>query len=169
MLKSRICPGHALTDKREAPNHKLSRHITGRRRGKRTVALAMAPIAAAAITLGGLVITAPGASAATACVNRTFSESNTYQPCVVDEQVLLNDLRYARAPGPNQLLTVDGYYGPRTESDAAAFIEYWDELDFDPTQTTPTTWWWLCVVAHDNYGFHGTYWQNAGCGAYANQ
>jgi len=45
-------------------------------------------------------------------VERTFGESNTYQQCVRDEQILLNDLWYVGAAGPNQLLTVDGYYGP---------------------------------------------------------
>lgn len=36
-------------------------------------------------------------------------DENTHEACVLDEQVLLNDLRHNRVRGPNQVLTTDGY------------------------------------------------------------
>ena len=60
-------------------------------------------VIALATALTGVAIAAPGASAATLCVERTFGESNTYQQCVRDEQILLNDLRSVGAAGPGGL------------------------------------------------------------------
>ncbi len=118
-------------------------------------------VVALAVALTGAAILVPGASAATPCVDRTFGPSNTYQPCVRDEQILLNDLWYGQDPGPNQLLTVDGYYGPRTASDVLAFNEHSEVFNAGRT-TIPTTWAVLC--GEDNFwGFHGIYWHDAGC------
>lgn len=130
-----------------------SRLIAGRHFPKISVALAVA--------LTGAAIAASGASAATPCVDRTFGPTNTYQPCVRDEQILLNDLWYDRDPGPNQPLTVDGYYGPHTASDVLAFNSHWEVFNAGST-TIPTTWRLLC--GEDNFwGFHGIYWHDAGC------
>jgi hypothetical protein len=164
MLKNRIRTAHTATIKSETPHRKLPRHITGRRLGKKAVALAMAPTGAAAITLTGLAITAPGASAAGPCINQTFSISDqyTYEQCVAWEQLLLDDLYTVRAPGPNQRLTIDGHYGPHTSDDVAAFNAYYHQR-YGST-TTPATWWLVCNE-DDAHGFHGAYWQDAGCAA----
>jgi hypothetical protein len=135
------------------------RDATGRRAGKVGVAVAVA-LAGTAITLTGTAIAAPGASAATACINQTFGYSNTYQACVLDEQVMLNDLWDAHYPGPNQLLATDGYYGPHTESDVAAYNATWGYTS--GSVTTPDTWYGLCESDYYN-GYHGTYWHDAGC------
>ncbi len=105
-------------------------------------------------------VTAPRTLTATACVDRTFGPGNTYQPCVDDLQVLLNDLWYVQADGPNQLLTTDGYYGRHTASEVASF--HWWHDAVGGRDATPSTWKALC--AEDSiYGFHGAYWVNAGC------
>jgi peptidoglycan hydrolase-like protein with peptidoglycan-binding domain len=133
------------------------RHITVRHVGMIVVALATA--------LTGVAIIAPGASAATLCVEQTFGESNTYQQCVRDEQILLNDLWYSDVAGPNQLLTVDGYYGPHTFSDVEAFQTAYHgspyHLSVDGI-TGPLTWGVLCIVDAAN-GYTGAYWHDAGC------
>ena len=121
-----------------------------------TAALA---IASGTALLPALIPAAP-ASAATACVYLDFGESNTYQPCVRDEQVLLNDLWKAGRAGPNQLLTVDGYYGSHTVSDVKAFQTAY-ALTVDGI-TGPQTWDWLCLVDAE-WGFTGTYYQAVGC------
>ena len=59
---------------------KLMRGVTGRRFGKKAVALAMAPIGVAAVSFAGLAITAPGAYAATGCVTRTSTFFSTKTP-----------------------------------------------------------------------------------------
>ena len=136
-----------------------SRHFACRHFGRIFLTLAVVVIGAA--------IAAPGASAATPCIDRTFNVSNTYQPCVRDEQILLNDLWYVNAIGrPNQLLTTDGYYGSHTASAVTSFMGYWDEQDFSPAITTPVTWRVLCLVTGGDYGFPGTYWRAAGCAYY---
>lgn len=127
-------------------------HITSRYVGIIVVALGTA--------LTGVAIIAPRASAATACIYQTFGESGTHQSCVLDEQVLLNDLRYDHVAGPNQLLTVDGYYGTHTFSDVESFQTAWN-LDVDGI-TGPQTWGQLCEVDYV-HGFTGTYFQDAGC------
>jgi hypothetical protein len=138
------------------------RHITGRHVGMIVLALATA--------LTGVAIIAPGASAATGCVTRTFGESNTYQQCVRDEQVLLNDLWDDGLRGPNQLLTVDGYYGSHTFSDVQAFQLAWHNVPGLPVAlagpvdgiTGPKTWNWLCSIDQANR-FTGIYYHDAGC------
>jgi zinc D-Ala-D-Ala carboxypeptidase len=122
----------------------------------------VASVGAAAVTLTGMVVTAAPASAATGCVTQDFSEAdvNTYEPCVVDEQVLLNDLYNIGFAGPNQLLTVDGYYGPKTFSDVLSF-QVVRNLERDGI-TGPQTWTALCTYDQIE-GFTGLYWQGAGC------
>jgi hypothetical protein len=160
MLNREIRTAHPAAVKRETPHRKISRHAAGRNFGKKAVALAMAPIGAAAITLTGLAATAPGASAATLCVDQTFTYSNTYQVCVDDLQVLLNDLWYSHAAGPDKLIATDGYFGPNTGSDVANFNFVWGRDYIDTA--TPATWYDLCY--EDNaWGYHGTFWHNAGC------
>jgi peptidoglycan hydrolase-like protein with peptidoglycan-binding domain len=129
------------------------RHITGRRIGLIVLALAAALI--------GVAIIAPSASAASGCVTETFGQSNTYQQCVGDEQILLNDLWYAGDTGAvNQLLTVDGYYGSHTVSDVRSFQTAY-LLTVDGV-TGPQTWSKLCQIDR-LYGFTGAYWHDAGC------
>lgn len=118
-------------------------------------------VVALAVALTGAAIMAAGASAATQCVYRTFGPSNTYQPCVRDEQILLNDLWYDHSPGVNQLLATDGYYGPHTASDVASFTRYFDRSD--PTATTDRDTWITLCQTDWNDGFHGSYWQDVGC------
>jgi hypothetical protein len=134
-----------------------SRRI-GQRFGKIVITLAVA--------LTGAAITAPGASAA-ACVQRSFSEGSTGQ-CVLDEQVLLNDLTYHNWPGgPNPTLATDGDYGPKTGAAVAHFncvygIYY--GLTCDIGFTEHPTWSNLCAaVAAAQHGDVGYYWRNAGC------
>ena len=113
-----------------------------------------------ATALTGVAIIAPGASAATGCVTRTFGESNTYQQCVRDEQILLNDLFNVGIPFPNQRFTVDGIYGPRTFSDVVSFQSH-STLHVDGI-TGPQTWQLLCNITGRN-AFRGVYWRDAGC------
>lgn len=129
------------------------RSLARRHLGKIVVTSAVAPTAAG--------ITTPGVSAATTCVHRTFARSNTYQPCVRDLQVLMDDLRYISVLGPNQLLATDGYYGPRTASDVAAFNHHYWGRTLAGT-TTHLTWRGLCRLAL-LFEFHGAYWHRAGC------
>jgi hypothetical protein len=147
-------------------------HITRRLFGKKAFALAVA-LGAAATTLIGLVITTPTASAASLCVNQTLVFSpNTYQSCVRDEQILLNDLWYVDATNASlyvtdQLLTVDGYYGSHTANDVSYFNQYGADISTEYVgETTPATWTVLCRIDF-LYGFHGAYWQDAGCAATA--
>lgn len=136
-----------------ASHRARSRRIAGRQFGTILAALAVALTVAA--------VRASGASAATSCVYRTFGLSSTYQPCVQDEQVLLNDLWSIHVDGPNQRLTTDGYYGNNTANDVAHFNDWW--LGFYPDWITPpVTWHWLCVLTGEN-GFEGAYWHAASC------
>jgi peptidoglycan hydrolase-like protein with peptidoglycan-binding domain len=107
-------------------------------------------------------VTAPRTADASGCVTEDFSEANegTYEPCVADEQILLNDLYGIGVMGPNQRLVVDGYYGPDTTSDVRSFQGAWgDTVD---GITGPQTWDSLCAVDYV-YGFQGVYWHDAGC------
>jgi hypothetical protein len=140
----------SVTDRGGAP-----RHIRGWPIAKIVVAFAVA--------ISAVAIEAPRASASTACVSQTLGPRDTYQPCVRDEQVLLNDLWYVRAPGPSQALTTDGYYGSRTAGDVASFNDYlFLSRGPHPATTTPDTWKWLCL-ADQVYGFVGVDWHGAGC------
>jgi peptidoglycan hydrolase-like protein with peptidoglycan-binding domain len=99
------------------------------------------------------------------CVTEDFSEADEgiYEVCVRDEQVLLNNLWNNYILSNLHELTVDGYYGPSTESDVVMF-----QANFRPEGVTidgitgPQTWWWLC---HENAinGFEGVYWHGVGC------
>ena len=101
------------------------------------------------------------------CVFQTFGPSNTYQKCVQDLQVLLNDLWYIhyRGPedrlGPNQLLATDGIYGPDTTSDVASVNANW-LASVGGDEATPDTWSVVCG-ADKISGFRGVFWHNAGC------
>jgi peptidoglycan hydrolase-like protein with peptidoglycan-binding domain len=126
---------------------------------------------AAAATASATATTAAQAAQAAAspsgCVSETFTENDqyTYELCVSYEQVLLNDIWSVQKKtgdylGVNQQLTVDGYYGPDTTSDVEAFQG--SHGDYVDGWTGPMTWDSLCTAV-DFLGFHGTYWQDAGC------
>jgi peptidoglycan hydrolase-like protein with peptidoglycan-binding domain len=135
------------------------------------VAAALVTLSTTAASAAPMTASAPGhvaapraaaATEATGCVTEDFSEADegTYEPCVLDEQVLLNDVYDAHDVGPNQLLATDGYYGPDTTSDVTSFQKAWD-LEVDGI-TGPQTWDQLCVLDYE-LGYRGTYWHNAGC------
>lgn len=142
-------------------------------------------LAVSAIAIGSAAVftalAATGASAATAakaapahvttpktgividpCVFQTFGYNpDTYQQCVLDLQVLLNDLWSIHYAGPNQLLATDGYYGAHTASDVASDNATWG-LFGSGDEATPDTWAGVCLADKDE-GFQGVYWHNAGC------
>jgi peptidoglycan hydrolase-like protein with peptidoglycan-binding domain len=97
--------------------------------------------------------------AASGCVTEIFSIADEpyYESCVVDEQVLLNNVR--GLPGLHEL-TTDGSYGPLTEADVHQFQT--DVGDTPDGVTGPETWGSLCILNED-YGFTGAYWHGAGC------
>jgi len=103
------------------------------------------------------------------CVTETFTINDEpyYEPCVADEQILLNDIWYFQEKvgiynGVIELLTVDGSYGPDTTSDVEAFQGFYLGGDQVDGKTGPITWDTLCSVDY-NLGYHGTYWNDAGC------
>jgi peptidoglycan hydrolase-like protein with peptidoglycan-binding domain len=156
----------------------------------RTGSLAVSGIAIAAAGVLSLSTTAASAATTTAsapsqatasqavaaapsgCVTEQFSiaDESTYYACVADEQILLNDLWYYQEQHPNhevptylgvnQLLTVDGSYGPDTTSDVRYFQTSWN-LHIDGT-TGKQTWGELCYQDW-LHGYTGTYWHDAGC------
>ena len=110
-------------------------------------------------------VSAPrAADAATGCVTEEFGtwDENTYEQCVRDEQILLNDLHYGLVDGMNDvpLLTVDGYYGPHTYS-TVRFFQGQIDIHVDGI-TGPQTWGALCDIT-GNVGYQGAYWHDAGC------
>jgi peptidoglycan hydrolase-like protein with peptidoglycan-binding domain len=107
-------------------------------------------------------IATPRAAETAGCVTETFdiNDQDTFEQCVAWEQVLLNDLYDVHIPGPNQRLSTDGYYGPKTTSDVKHFQTVWI-LEVDG-MTGPLTWAALCAVDKTN-GFTGVYWHDAGC------
>jgi hypothetical protein len=108
-------------------------------------------------------VTAQRSAADTACVDQTFGYSpDTYQPCVLDLQVLLNDLYRIGFTGPDQLLTTDGYYGIHTAGDVQSFNYNWIPQLAGSDEMGPFSWSALCELDWEN-GFHGAYWQAAGC------
>jgi peptidoglycan hydrolase-like protein with peptidoglycan-binding domain len=135
------------------------------------VAAALVTLSTTAASAATTVASAPGhvtapqaAEAATGCVTIQFGtwDENTYERCVRDEQILLNDLHYGLVDGMNRapLLTVDGYYGPHTYGVVRFF-----QGQIDITQdgiTGPQTWHALCDIA-GNTGYQGVYWHDAGC------
>ncbi len=107
-------------------------------------------------------VTAPSAAeAASGCVTEIFSIADEpyYEPCVLDEQVLLNNLWSKGMPGLYKLAT-DGYYGPLTTGDVEQFQR--DAGDSVDGVTGPETWGSLCIINAGN-GFTGVYWHDAGC------
>jgi peptidoglycan hydrolase-like protein with peptidoglycan-binding domain len=111
----------------------------------------------------GAHVSAPRA-AATGCVTEEFGtwDENTYERCVRDEQILLNDLHYSLVDGMNDvpLLTVDGYYGAHTYS-TVRFFQTRIDIHVDGI-TGPQTWGALCDIT-GNVGYQGAYWHDAGC------
>jgi hypothetical protein len=137
---------------------------------RRWLALAV-PAALAALVVGAApaASAAPGAPAATGCVTRTFDyllDYNTYQPCVLDMQVLLNDLWYKHEVGPNQLLATDGYFGVHTGNDVVSFNLWWNDSPGQLGEMTPVSWSVLCGLDWD-IGDRGAYWHDAGCATLA--
>jgi hypothetical protein len=148
-------------------------------------------VAAALVTLGTTAasaattaasatghVTAPRAAQAAAdpsgCVTENFSQADdgsVKEPCVNYAQILLNDLYYYEEQHPipedrtylgvNQLLTVDGFYGPDTAGVVGFFQKTWDVTPFDQI-LGPKTWDKLCYEDW-LHGYRGTYWQDAGC------
>lgn len=103
------------------------------------------------------------------CVTETFTINDEpyYEPCVADEQILLNDIWNTQEKteiylGVIELLTVDGSYGPDTTSDVEAFQGFYLGGDQVDGKTGPITWDTLCSTDY-NLGYHGTYWNDAGC------
>ena len=109
-------------------------------------------------------VTAPQAAEATGCVAIEFGiwDENTYEQCVRDEQILLNNLYYNSVVYLNQGLKVDGYYGPDTYSDVRSFQTDIPQPAYIDGITGPQTWWWLCHINSAN-GFSGVYCHDAGC------
>jgi peptidoglycan hydrolase-like protein with peptidoglycan-binding domain len=107
-------------------------------------------------------VTAPTVAAASGCVTETFSiaDQGTFERCVRDEQVLLNNIWSKNVvPGLQQLM-VDGLYGSHTRDDVKAFQS--DLLLTVDGETGPQTWWWVCRI-NSNGGDRGVYWHDAGC------
>ena len=129
--------------------------------GTTTVASA-APAAASAPAHVTAQWAAKAAADPSGCVTEDFSEADegTYEPCVRDEQVLLNNLWSVHVLPGLKDLTVDGYYGPDTTSDVYTFQGDL-AITYDGV-TGPQTWWWVCHI-NSNAGFTGTYWHDAGC------
>jgi Putative peptidoglycan binding domain len=134
------------------------------------VLLVLSTTAASAATTSASAaghVTAPQAPAAAGCVTEQFGtwDENTYELCVRDEQVLINDLVYSESSknidlGATGPLTVDGYYGPATGLSVGFFQEFWS-LKVDEI-TGPQTWAKLCYLDWE-WGFRGAYWHDAGC------
>jgi hypothetical protein len=146
------------------------RSIPRSRFGKLVFALAVA-VTAAVIAAPQALASRPGDGGSSACVFQTFKPSSTYQSCVKDEQVLLNDLFVRKIRGPDRQLTTDGLYGPNTSKDVSAFNLAWIPTgnfgdvtvrSFYPD--SPGTWDALCYAIH-HYGLSGgsTYYRAAGC------
>ena len=137
-----------------------SRHLSGRHLGIMAVAVTAA--------LTGVTITAPRASAQEyiECITTYSGPPGSpyyvpYSRCVRDEQILLNDLWHHEGTGDvNQLLAVDGDYGPHTASD----VDYFNAATGQPGGeiTTPYTWGALCFI-DEVYGYTGAYWHDAAC------
>ena len=139
----------------------------------RTLAVTgIAIVAPALLTLSGTAsaatasalghVTAPQAAAAAGCMTQTFGiwDENTYERCVRDEQVLLNDLWYNDHHITNRLLTVDGYYGHNTFNAVVSFQAF-SHIREDGI-TGRDTWDPVCVDDWD-LGYTGFYWHDAGC------
>ena len=130
-----------------------------------TLSTTAASAASATTSASGHVAAQHAAKAvadASGCVTEEFGtwDENTYESCVADEQILLNNLWNVNAGGPDQLLVVDGYYGAHTANDVEAFQAYYG-LAVDGI-TGPQTWESICNINQDK-GFTGVYWHAAGC------
>ena len=103
--------------------------------------------------------------------NFTTADEPFYEPCVADAQILFNDLWYYEEQHPNhehplylgvnQLLAVDGSYGPDTAGVVGFFQASWPPLVVDH-ELGQHTWHQLCYVTW-LHGYRGTYWHDAGC------
>jgi peptidoglycan hydrolase-like protein with peptidoglycan-binding domain len=102
------------------------------------------------------------AEAASGCVTEIFSIADEpyYEPCVLDEQVLLNNLWSKGLPGLYRL-TTDGYYGPLTTGDVAQFQK--DAGDSVDGVTVHTEAWGSLRILNADQRLTGVYWHNAGC------
>lgn len=113
------------------------------------------------------------AAARSGCVAELFTEADEHYSlaCVVDAQILFNDLYTYEQQHPNHdvrtylgvpyLLTVDGSYGPLTTSVVLFFQKAWDVTPFDG-ELGMKTWAQLCLVDYQ-HGYTGPYWHDAGC------
>ena len=126
-----------------------------------TLSTTAASAATSRASAAGHVAARSAPDAASGCVTEIFSIADEpyYEPCVLDEQVLLNNLWSKGLPGLHDL-TTDASYGPLTEADVTQFQR--DVGDSVDGVTGPETWGSLCIL-NAGYGFEGTYWHNAGC------
>lgn len=140
------------------------RHAT-----KLVVALSVG-LGGTATALAGTTLAAPAATASTPCVYQTIGINNTYQRCVVDLQILLNNpiLKDGAGWGYTQRLAVDGYYGPETAGDVEGLTLFLEDSVWDDSaikisnEMTPAMWRPLCGIEGVN-GFEGVYWHDLGC------
>jgi peptidoglycan hydrolase-like protein with peptidoglycan-binding domain len=146
--------------------------------GATIVAAGLVTLSTTAASAATMTASAPGhvtaprvaqaAAAPSGCVTETFTtgDQNTNESCVVDAQILLNDIwSYQQAHpkvylGAGQLLTVDGSYGPHTATDVGSF-QFRQKIT-DDEKLGPQTWDQLCKVDF-GLGYRGTYWHDAGC------
>lgn len=157
----------------------INLNITGRtamlKRRIRALAVTGAAIAAAGIvtlstTAASAAPKAPAAASKAAltpsgCVTHTFDifDGYTRMQCVVDMQVLLNNLWNSHVPGPNQELAADGLFGVNTQNDVVDFNLKWTQVPGQYAEMTPVGWQeYLCILNWQER-FTGFYWQNAGC------
>lgn len=143
------------------------------------VALGTTGASAAPMTASALAhATAPRAAQAAAadpsgCVEELFTIADEQYRlgCVIDAQVLFNDLYTYEQQHPNHeyrtylgvpyLLTVDGSYGPITTSVVEFFQKNWPPLKIDG-ELGMNTWAKLCFEDWQ-HGYTGPYWHGAGC------
>jgi peptidoglycan hydrolase-like protein with peptidoglycan-binding domain len=159
-----------LPPEKQGKENGMFRGITGT--SAVIVAAALATLSTTAASATPAAASAPGHVAApqaarvaadpSGCVTEVFStaDESTYESCVADEQILLNNLWNANAGGPDQLLVVDGYYGAHTANDVKSFQTY-SNLAVDGI-TGSQTWEVICNINEDE-GFTGIFWHGAGC------
>jgi peptidoglycan hydrolase-like protein with peptidoglycan-binding domain len=149
-----------------------------------TIAAALATLGATGASAATMAASAPGHVAAppqaaqaaddpSGCVTETYTEAlnHGYVQCVVDAQVLFNDLYYYEGQHPNhvdhvylgvnQLLVTDGSYGPDTADVVKFFQGTWGLTPADG-KLRPNTWDKLCNLDW-LHGYRGVYWHAVGC------
>jgi Putative peptidoglycan binding domain len=122
----------------------------------------LAVICATAFVSLGVVGTS---SAAAACVNNDFYPSNSYQPCVKDFQGMFHTMYWldSLSYGSAFNLSVDGYFGPKTEAAVRDFQSAAEILAVDGI-VGPKTWQQICGATYNvTNGKPGGYFSNAGC------